>query len=110
MEIRHLIDGVILLRPATALDAASVVSAGATIDYAVAAPDSRVVVDLTNVEFMDSSGASYLLHLHHRLLASARSLTLTGSKGQPRRLIELLRIDRLVQVKDTLADALRPAA
>ena len=58
--------------------------------------DSDVAIDLTDVEFMDSSGIGALVFMFKRLTAKHRKLSLITGSGQPMQMIEYLRINRTV--------------
>lgn len=53
----------------------------------LAAGNSDVELDLSNVRFMDSSGVGGFVFLYKRLRASGHNLWLTGVTNQPRRLL-----------------------
>jgi len=57
-----------------------------------------VIVDLSGVTFMDSSGAGALVFLHKRLVGLKRTLELIGVTGQPHDLLALLRITNVIPV------------
>jgi len=61
-----------------------------------------VIVDLSGVTFMDSSGAGALVFLHKRLVGQKRALALVGVTGQPMDLLALLRITSVIPVNQTL--------
>ena len=58
---------------------------------------AHVVVDLSEVTFLDSSGLGAIFSLHHRLGAVAGRLRLVCS-GVTLRLVELLHIDQVIEV------------
>ncbi len=60
--------------------------------------DDDVVVDLSGVEFMDSSGVGALVFIHKRLVTRNRKLEVVGAVGQPLELIGLLRLDKAISV------------
>jgi anti-sigma B factor antagonist len=60
---------------------------------------SDVYIDLSGVIFMDSSALGMCVFLFKRLAAERRKLFFSGPTGQPRRLIELLRIDRVIGIR-----------
>jgi anti-sigma B factor antagonist len=43
----------------------------------------NVVMDLTHVEFVDSTGLGILVFIHKRLVSAGRKLKVVGLKGQP---------------------------
>ena len=56
-----------------------------------------VTLDLTGVEFVDSSGIGGLVFLYKRLRLGARRLRLRGASGQPLQLIAHLRLSDLIE-------------
>jgi anti-anti-sigma factor len=77
-------------------DALAVADARPMIEGIVANSDADVVMDFAKVNFLDSSGIGCLVFLFKRLYAHKRSLTLTGLRDQPQRLIQSLRIDKAI--------------
>ena len=57
-----------------------------------------VFLDLQNVTFVDSSGVGAIVFLYKRLRENSRKLEITGAHGQPRELLELLRIHKAIPV------------
>ena len=73
----------------------------------IAENDNRhVMVDLTRVNFMDSSGVGALIFLFKRLSAAGRKLALVEVGGQPADLLSQLQIDRITPVWLATADAI----
>jgi anti-sigma B factor antagonist len=64
-----------------------------------------VVVDLSGVEFMDSSGLHVLLAARKRLAEQGRTLSISGVRAQVRRLMELSGTMRLFPVTDVSGTA-----
>jgi anti-anti-sigma factor len=58
-----------------------------------------VIVDMSTVNFIDSSGIGALVLLFKRLTALNRRMELQGLHGQPWKLIKLLRIDRSISCR-----------
>jgi len=58
----------------------------------------NVFLDLRNVSFIDSSGVGAIVFLYKRLKENTRKLRITGANGQPRELLELLRIHKAIPV------------
>ncbi len=59
---------------------------------------NRIVLDLSHVNFIDSSGIGAIVFLFKRLHKEKRQLELIGAQGQPRQLLELLRIHQAMPV------------
>jgi len=58
----------------------------------------NVVLDLSQVNFIDSSGIGAIVFLFKRLKAQNRQMTLSNVNGQPMELMELLRIGSVITV------------
>ena len=57
-----------------------------------------VILDMGSVSFLDSSGIGVIVFLYKRLKARGRALEIINVQGQPRDLMELLRIDSAIPV------------
>lgn len=66
------------------------VSADGVHDAIVACSAERVVVDLSNVEFIDSTGLAALLVARRELEAGGRGLELRGAAGATRRIFDAI--------------------
>ena len=66
----------------------------------------RIVLDLSEVMFCDSSGLSALLRVRRRAQAMSGWLRLTGLSGQPARIIELTNLSRVLPSYADAATAL----
>lgn len=58
----------------------------------------NVLLDLNDVDFIDSSGIGAIVYLFKRLKAQHQSLVIRGVHGQPKELMELLRIDSAIPI------------
>lgn len=60
---------------------------------------SSVIVDLSQVEFIDSAGLALLVEARKRLAANSRLLYVILSKGQqPERVLHLVRFDTIMKL------------
>ncbi len=66
---------------------------------AVQSASGVVFLDLKNVSFIDSSGVGAIVFLYKRLKEHGRMLKIVGAHGQPRELLELLRIHKAIPVE-----------
>ncbi len=69
-------------------------------------PAKQLVLDLKGVSFLDSSGVGAIVFLYKRLIARQCRLALSNVQGQPRELLQLLRVDMAIPVswgEETLA-------
>ncbi len=62
-----------------------------------------LTLDLTYVDFIDSSGIGAIVFLYKRMVGQRRRLEVTGLDGQPRELFRFLRIDRTIPVVERVA-------
>lgn len=58
----------------------------------------NVLLDLSDVNFIDSSGIGAIVFLFKRLKAQGQSLVIRGVHGQPRELMELLHVGSAIPV------------
>jgi anti-sigma B factor antagonist len=70
----------------------------------------RIVVDLTEVTFIDSTMLKEMLRAAAELQSRDGAVVVAGVEGQPRRLLDLTRTASLFTFAATRADALRRAA
>lgn len=64
-----------------------------------------VVVDLAGVEFMDSTGLGVLVAAHNRASAAGRRLVIARPQRIVRNALRLVQVDSVVDVYDSLDDA-----
>jgi anti-sigma B factor antagonist len=69
--------------------------------------NARLVIDLTRVRFMDSSGLGAMLSCLRQLRAKNGDLKLCGMSEQVRGAFEIVRLDRIFDIYPNRAEALR---
>jgi len=69
---------------------------------------TTVIADLTDTRFCDSSGISMLVLAHQKALTNNAELRLVAISTAVLRALTLVRIDHLLPVYSSLADALLP--
>ena len=74
------------------LDVLTTPKLAARLDSMIRATATDVVLDLREVDFMDSAGLQLLLNTRRRLLRASRSLSVICDEGPVRRVIELARL------------------
>jgi len=62
--------------------------------------DKHLTIDLTDVEFIDSSGLGVLLGRYRRLKPAGRHLSLTGVRPAVRSVLELAGLDAIISITD----------
>lgn len=65
-----------------------------------------VAFDLSDVEFIDSSGIGMLVFMVKRIWAQQRKVCLVGMQGQPARLITMLRIPQSIPCYSSIEEFL----
>jgi anti-sigma B factor antagonist len=66
-------------------------------DALIGADGPEVVVDLSGLEFIDSSGLSALITARRRVMAGGNRLVLRGAQGAARRVFELTGLDDVLE-------------
>ena len=59
--------------------------------------DHTLVVDLQGVGFLDSSGVGILVYLFKECSSRKKRMLLVGAKAQPKRLLDFLRMGRIIE-------------
>jgi anti-sigma B factor antagonist len=72
---------------------------------AIAEHSPRLVVDLTEVTFLDSSGVGVLVGALRRARAQRGWVRLVAPARGARRVLEITQLDRVFPIHDTVADA-----
>jgi anti-sigma B factor antagonist len=64
------------------------------------------VVDLSDLNVIDSSGVALIVSLYKRLRALGGTIYVTGVNGQPREIFHFLRLDESLPLASTVEEAL----
>ena len=70
----------------------------------------HLIVDLSGVEFLDSTGLGVLVGIHHRLQAHDGTLSFVGPGERLRRVFRVTRLDKLFEIHPSLDEALQSEA
>jgi anti-sigma B factor antagonist len=89
-------DGVATLRIEGELDAVTVSDLRPALDSLVAERHARIVVDLSGLQLIDSSGVGALVFLYKKAKEYGGVVTVTGVRDQPLSIFKLLRLDRVL--------------
>ncbi len=68
-------------------------------------PPARLVIDLTGVEYIDSSGVGTLVELKRRLDRAGARIVLVGLQPRVRSVFEITRLDRFFTIAASLEQA-----
>ncbi len=91
-------DKQLVLKLGGQLDALSAPELLPTIDKIVAEKRSMIVVDLSELELIDSSGVTALVALYKRSRAAGGKVRIEGACDQPLAIFKLLRMDKVFQI------------
>lgn len=89
-------DGVATVRIEGELDAVTVSELRSPLETLVAEQHPRIVVDLSGLRLIDSSGVGALVSLYKKAKAYGGVVTLHGLSDQPMSIFKLLRLDRVL--------------
>lgn len=90
----------IVVRVEGELDLLTAPKLSARLDGVIRASRTSVVLDLRNVEFMDSAGLQILLNIRRRLARNSRTLSVICD-GAVRQVIEFARLTQTLRVTST---------
>ena len=96
-------NGATVLRIAGDLDVVALSELRPAVNGIAEGQPARVVVDLSALRLIDSSGVGAIVSLYKAVHAYGGSLAITGAQGQPLAILRLLRLDRLLSDPDNLA-------
>ncbi len=65
----------------------------------------KVIFDLTEVTFLDSSGIGILMMCHAKLKKAGGSLRIAGARGMVQETLELTSVHKIVRLYPTVAEA-----
>lgn len=83
------------LRIAGTLDVLTAPGLASTIEQIVEERRPKVVVDLSGLDLIDSSGVAALVALYKRVRAVGGQVQVTGARDQPLAIFKLLRMDKV---------------
>ena len=89
-------DGVVTLRIVGEMDAVTIPDLRPAIDALVAEHHPRIVVDLSGLRLIDSSGVGALVFLYKKAKEYGGVVTVQGVRDQPLSIFKLLRLDRVL--------------
>ncbi len=69
--------------------------------------NAKLVLDLSRLRFVDSSGLGAFMYCHRKLKAKDGDLKLSGMSSQLRTLFELVRMHRVFAIHSTREEAVR---
>ncbi|QCW51976.1 STAS domain-containing protein [Nocardioides dongxiaopingii] len=105
MSVAH-VDGAVVLSVAGSLDIASATGFRRLVNELLVEARVRLVVDLTDIDFVDSVGLGVLVSAHRRTRGLRGGMILVVDGDPVTRLLRLTGLDRVFRVAATRAQAL----
>ena len=110
LEVRNqALGGCLIVRVVGELDVATAPVLREHILGQLASGQTRIVIELSQVPFLDSTGLSGLIVAHHEAKARGGSLRLACVQPWVLRVLEITRMDRLFELYDDVCGALEAA-
>jgi anti-anti-sigma factor len=110
LDVRNqTLGGCLIVRVAGGLDVATAPSLHEHILGQLALGKTKIVIDMSRVPFVDSTGLSALIVVHHEATARGGSVRLACAHRSVLRVIQITRLDRLFELYDDVCDALEAA-
>lgn len=81
-------------------------SVEATVADLIAAGRARVIIDLHGVSFVDSAGLGILVSCHGKLASAGGQLRLCGLNDRILNVLKITKVDSVLHIDPTVADAL----
>ena len=78
----------------------------ALLDVSEARP-RRIIIDLTEVPYMDSSGVGTLVYILRRVNTYQGKMALVGMNSRVRSVFEITKLDQFFTIRDTEAEAMQ---
>lgn len=92
-------DGCVVFRIEGELDSTTAPDLRPTLEALAAEQPADLVLDLTGLRLIDSSGVGVIVALFKRIRAAGGQFRVVGVQGQPRSIFRVLRMDRVFNVE-----------
>jgi anti-sigma B factor antagonist len=100
-------DGAVVLSPQGDVDLARSPALRQALRQAQTAKPSRLIVDLSGVDYMDSSGVATLVEALQIARRGSTKMVLCGLKDRVRSIFEIARLDTVFSIAGTREEAMR---
>jgi anti-sigma B factor antagonist len=110
ISVDRLDGGVVVTRVSGRLDFASAQAARNEFDAAIAVGQPKIIVDLSEIAFVDSAGLGALIGGMRAARQAGGDLYLVNPSVQARTLLSLTSLDQLLKVHQTVEEALESFA
>ena len=105
VDTRPLPDGRAVLRLAGELDLASCGQLRDALNAQLLQGRTQLVLDMGDLEFIDSSGLSVLVEYSKKAICAGGQLALAALRPKPARIIKITSLDRVIPIYATTAEA-----
>ncbi len=78
------------------LNVETIIEVRSELDYLLQDCQEDILIDMSDVEELDSSGISVLVYFYRRLKLEKRGMGVMGLHGKPDELVKMLRIDKAI--------------
>lgn len=95
-----------VIAPEGELDASTVPAVRRVFEQVLEARPARVVMDLSGITFLDSTGVGLLAFCHRKLKQHNATLVLAAAHDQPLETLTMLHFSKVVNICDTRENAL----
>jgi anti-sigma B factor antagonist len=99
--------GVVVVKPLGEVDLASSPQLRARLIELIAGHPTRMIMDLSQVSYMDSSGVATLVEAMQQCRRHSATLALAGLQTRVRSVFEIARLDTVFDIQDDLESALK---
>jgi stage II sporulation protein AA (anti-sigma F factor antagonist) len=103
--IRQNLDGAVCLAVSGELDLSNIAEFRADLSAAMRGAD-RVILDLHELRYLDSSGINVLLDIHRNFCRQSRRMAVAGPSAMVQRIISIVGLDQVMPVFQTVEEAL----
>ncbi len=95
-------EGLLIVTAGSEFDSIAVTQIRPQLLEAISSGTEDIVFDLSNTDFIDSSGMGLFIFCYKKLLAKEKRVGIVGLKGQPKSVIGLSQINKTVDVHDSI--------
>jgi len=106
VQIETVNDSIRLYRISGEFDALSVQESRPAVDESLGQDFAMHAIDGSDLTLIDSSGIGLLVYIYKRVAAAGGKFALIGISGQPRYMLQLLKLDRSLPLYQNIDEAL----
>ena len=86
------------------LDSEETLTLKPIIDQFIETESTHLTIEMSEIQFLDSSGIGLLVYTFKRLRNEERAITLRNVQGQPKDLMHMLRIDKAITMENSTGE------